>query len=196
MSVHRVTLLVLCALLAACIPESKNPLSPPNGAAADPRLEGVWAMTKDGETAYVHIHRRNEKGHSLVSTSGGEWTDITLVSHEKTSGIEVAHFTMFPTRLGRSAFMNLRGIEDGKVSKTYTLARYEVTWLGKLKIWLMSESLAADAVRSGKLRGKVKRGTDVEITDTTERLAAFVASADHAKLFPDLYDEYRRIAKE
>ncbi len=53
----------------------------------------------------------------------------------------------------------------------------------------MNNNAFAEAVETGKLHGTVKRvrydkeGTDVLLTDSTQRLAAFIAAGDPAKLF-------------
>jgi hypothetical protein len=84
-------------------------------------------------------------------------------------------------------------------SLRYGFARYEVNWRGDLHIWLAKENAFGAAVEAGKLRGKVRPGKyscGVELADTTERLAAFVAAENPKDLFGGKPDwVLRRIAR-
>ena len=53
-----------CSLITACcVPESIHPLSPPEEAVADPRLDGVWEwIDEDGNTdGSTHMYVRSKE---------------------------------------------------------------------------------------------------------------------------------------
>ena len=173
-------LLLLCTLLSACLPESKNPISSPRDSFLDTRLEGAWQAQEDGKTpAYYHF------GHK----KSAPWMRIVGVGTEQPQGLSVITYDALSTRIGAHTFLSFRALsEDGKLRQaSYSFARYDFDWLGRLRIYaLVSESELGAAVRSGKLRGTVK-GTasdaHVKLTDTSARIAAFIAASDAKKLF-------------
>ncbi len=181
----RFLLLALCTLLTSCVLESELPLSIPAEATIDDHLDGVWALKHDGDTAYIHFRQHDE-----------HWMDIAQVIHEKENGIDVTGYTMFTTKIGERTYMNIVGKPVGGEkpdSEAYTFARYDFDKSGDLTIRIISMKAVAESIDAGKLKGKVERNaaTDaverVVLHETTETLAAYLATADDAKLFPDIY---------
>lgn len=174
----------LAALFTSCVVESEFPLSLPGDSKVDERLDGVWALKKDGDTAYIHFRQHDE-----------HWTDIAQVIHEKENGLDVTGYTMFPTKIGERTYMNIVGKRFDKEkpdSESYTFVRYELTEKGELVLRLMSMKAVAPAIEAGKLKGEIKHAANgevesVELHDSPENLTAFVTTADDAKLFPDIY---------
>ncbi len=175
----------LAALLTSCVVESEFPLSLPDSSKIDERLDGVWAVKKDGDTAYIHFRQHDE-----------HWTDLSQVIHEKETGLDVTGYTMFPTKIGERTYMNIVGKRFDREkpdSESYTFARYEFTEKGELVLRLIAMKAVAEAIDAGKLKGKVEHVAttgevkSVELHDTPEALNAFLATADDAKFFPDIY---------
>ena len=186
----RTALLLLCALLAGCLPESRNPIASPRDSFLDTRLEGAWA-TRDGKGPFDYYHFQHEKA--------APWIRIVGVAHDETKGLGVVTYDALSARIGSQTYLSFRALsEDGTaVHRRFSFARYDFDWLGRLRIYpLVSESQLADAVRSGRLRGTVKgkRSSEtVKLTDTSARIAAFIAAPDAKGLFNDEPMVMRRV---
>lgn len=197
-------LAVVSLLLAGCLPESKNPLSTAATSTIDARLEGVYAQRQeksDDAPAYWHFHYRGTKPGTDQSPGRTPWIEILGVSHEKASGLDIAHYRALATHLGGHDYLSFvdLGADGARKSRGhYSFARYEVNWRGDLRIWFADNSALAAAIKSGQLRGQVKvskYATDVLLTDTTAHLAAYFAATDPAKLFSAKPMVFRRVAR-
>lgn len=175
-------LVTALAALISCVPsESVNPLSDPNGAKADARLEGLWVgQDPDGDTHFFHfIHK--ESGTA----------DLVLVIPDGKDGAGVLHYDFFTTVLDGSSYMNLRAKSSPDplnapytTAPAYIFAKYEIAKDGSLTIGYMDDELVKKAIDAESLDG-ITEGK-VRITATTDKLAAFVRSADVSKLFVDM----------
>lgn len=184
-----VLLAVILTGLTGCLPVSENPLSKPEDGAADSRLTGVWYGKSGDDTVFLHF----------VPDHGAK-VDIAEVDHEQKGGAATNLYTAFPSKIGSNRYLN---IQDKKgTSKSYYLARYQISSSGTLTVWLMSEKPAAKAIRSGKLTGKVnekesssgKTDLDISITSSTAQLASFVAKADPETLFAEKFGTFKKLA--
>lgn len=172
-------------LLAGCLPESKNPLSTPKTSTIDPRLEGIYVQRrekKDDDLNGWHFHYRetSANGRTIVTP----WLEVLNVEHRKSGALHSDAYRALTTHIGMQDYISF--IPSGETTVVYSFARYEVNWSGDIRIWLINTDALADAVKSGKLHGKVKGNgntKDVLLTDSTDRLAAFVAASDPTKLF-------------
>lgn len=183
--------LLLAALvaLAGCLPVSRNPLSDPDDAVADARLDGVWYGRSGKDTVYLHF----------VAGSGAS-RDVVEVDHEKTGDAHALIYTAFPSTLGKVRYLNIR--EKSAPDKPYYLARYQLTGSGTMTIWLMGESAAARAVKGKKIAGKIimkdadsdKPTRDITLMATTEELAAFVRKSDPEVLFAEKFGTFKKLA--
>ncbi len=180
--------LVLAILLAACVPESRHPLSNPGSAVVDQRLTGVWKTKIDDETVIAHF----------LEKSDGEMR-IVAVAHKDGGGGGWTTYSMFVSRLGDEWYMNVKFVgENGKPNEIedppYHLVRYRISEDGKLTIWTMAKPAVIAAIESG-LAGKVKKGkwfNETLITAPTDELAAFVRSSDPQRLFANPLGPFRR----
>ncbi len=195
-------LAVASLLLTGCLPESKNPLSTPATSRVDLRLNGVYAEQKDdkgADPAYWHFHYRGASAGKNQQPRVTTKIEIIGVSHQATGGLDGARYHAYATQLGGRDYLSF--VEEkgnGATKENYSFARYEVNWRGDLRIWLLDNDAAAAAIQSGKLRGKVRTnrfGNDVLLTDTTARLAAFLAASDPALLFAKKPLVFHRIAR-
>ncbi len=192
--------LVACSLLfAGCLPESKNPLSLPSASRIDSRLEGVYAQfDKEGrkKIGYWHFHYRTATKQERPTPL----LDVLTVEPSQNGRLDTNRYEALATRLGgRDYFSFIEPRENGKKKALpYSFARYEVNWRGDLRVWIASDTAFAAAVKAGQLHGKVipgKFGVTVQLTDPTERLAAFISAADPKTLFGGDPLVLRRVAK-
>jgi len=179
-------------LLAGCLPESKNPLSTPKTSTIDARLEGVYVARrdkKDDDLEGWHFHYRGAKVGANGQARTTPWLEVLDIEHRKDGGLKGNAYRVLTTHLGGQDYMSFieLGSDSGKgKASLYSFARYEVSWAGDIHVWLVNSGVLAKAIKSGKLHGTVKShkyGEDVLLTDSTERLAAFVAASDPATLF-------------
>jgi len=178
-----VPLLAAAALLTGCLPQSKNPIAPPSQTFADRRLEGVWEQkADDGSRSYFHMARRIDRG--------TPWLDVADVSHrDENKGLGFDGYTALSAKIGNERFLsfkNSRLTGSPTPAGTFSFARYDFTWRGDLRIWLLSEDALAEAVRAGQLHGKVKGSgfsLDVKLTDSSARLAEFFSSPENVHHF-------------
>ena len=174
--------------LAGCLPTSKNPLSAPEDAVADTRLEGVWYGKSGEDTVFLHF----------VAGKAASM-DIVEVDHEKSGGAHTSIYTMFPTVIDGQRYMNIR--EKNGDKKPYYFARYTLSKTGTLTLWLMSEKPVAKAINAGKLTGKITvkntdetaESRDVALTSTTASLAAYVGKADPEALFAEKFGSFKKV---
>ena len=190
-------------LLAGCLPESKNPLSTPATSRVDSRIEGVYEQRKEkasGASGYWHFHYRGAKPGPDKRARVTTWIEMLSVAHEAQSGLTTTSYRALATRLGGRDYLSFVEVDSDGMTRNgqnYRLARYDFSWTGDLRIWDLDNEAMAAAITSGKLRGKVtirKNSKDVLITDTTPRLAAFVATSDPAKLFSKKPIVFQRLA--
>jgi hypothetical protein len=197
-------LVAAALLLTGCLPESKNPLSLPSVSFIDARLEGVYAQrNKDArdDAGYWHFHYRGARGKANSSAHPTPWLEILSVEPAKDGGLKTNRYEALATRIAGRDYFSFVGLpDDGAKMKSlpYSFARYEVNWRGDLRVWIASDKAFAAAIKAGQLRGTVihsKFGDTVKITDTTARLAAFIAASDPKVLFSDEPLVMRRIAR-
>ena len=166
--------LALCALLCGCL-VSLHPLSSRAEAAPDEQLFGVWYAHDEGEDlTYLHVGR-GKKG----------MTEAMLVEHGGDGTYKISRYTAFPTRFEGMTLLNVISPEDHKDTKGYDIMRYHIDG-NRLSLALMSEDAVKQAIKDGKLKGKVEPGTygDTTITASGKELLAFIKSANESTLFP------------
>ncbi|MEO6053267.1 MAG: hypothetical protein ABIP97_04575 [Chthoniobacterales bacterium] len=171
--------LLIMGVLSGCYTESKNPLSPSEGAIADLRLIGKW-KTKDGDLLII------------TATHKGAWMHLEEVPSKK-GGTTPAFYDFYPTAIGSQRFLNIRMTEYDaknrpKKRRGYIFAHYEVSKKGTLSFCTMSDEEMAKVVKTGKLKGHVEKGqylTDVFINDSTENLVTFLKTTNLKTIFPN-----------
>lgn len=181
--------LALAAGIASCKPpRSRHPLTDPIKAKADVRLAGLWAgQMHAGDPATLQFVPRD-----------GASVDVVLVGRDKKLGAVVLAFEAFPSSVGGRRYLNLRAktfrgeyAEDVDLAPEYIFAKYEIGKDGALTLWSMIEDPAVDAIKAGTLKGSTDAGTT--ITDESEKVAEFVRTADHSRLFSHL-GTFRKVA--
>ena len=177
-------------LLAGCLPESKNPLSTPATSTIDSRLEGIFVQHREKRGDDLngwHFHYRGVNNNGRISTT--PWLEVLDIEHRNGGGLKGNAYRALTTHIGTQdylSFVEIGGDADKGKASLYSFARYEVSWSGDIRVWLINSDALAQAIKAHKLHGTVKKhssGEDVLVTDSTARLAAFVAASDPATLF-------------
>jgi hypothetical protein len=179
-------------LLSGCLPESKYPLSTPANSVIDTRLEGVYAQPETkgrGVAGYWHFHYRETRPYASAPSRATPWLEVLTVEHSNNGGLNTHRYEALTTHLGGKDYLSFIDLPDKPakhIELLYSFARYEVNWRGDLRVWIANNDAFAAAIKAGRIRGKVvhsKYLDSVEITDTTEHLAAFIAASDPKVLF-------------
>ena len=174
----RVLFAAAALVFGACYPESKNPIAPSLMNVDDAKLEGTWCVREKDQIIFYHMHHSDKDMRGLVSVLG---VDVPKNGNEMTR----EPMELITARIAGMQVLSFRNTGP-KESKNFGFMRYEIDWRGRLKLWMAEESVFADAIRTGKLRGKVKKnqfGSDVTLSDTSERIAAFVATQGGKSVF-------------
>ncbi|MEI9896896.1 MAG: hypothetical protein WDN28_24325 [Chthoniobacter sp.] len=189
-------------LFAGCLPESKNPLSTPATSTIDPRLEGIYVARrdkKDDDLAGWHFHYRGAKAAGQGPARATPWLEVLDIEHRQDGALKGNAYRVLTTHLGGHDYMSfiVVGGDRNQYATQYSFARYEVSWTGDIRIWLVNSDVLTQAIQSGKLRGTVKtsHGKDILLTDSTAHLAAFVAASDPSVLFSGKPLALHRVAK-
>jgi hypothetical protein len=192
----------VCLLMASCV-DSKEPISDPQKAKVDPALSGVWRITDtNGNVVYYHIGRAGGK------LPEGFLRTITA-SHEKNGALSgPGKLFAFSSEIGKSRFINLPIVAgenfdklehsgwDAKLAEGYFLAKYEVQG-DTLTVWGFDKNAKRQAIEAGKIKGTIEKTKDggerIYFTDTSENIAALLASPDGEKLFAKEPLRYKRV---
>jgi hypothetical protein len=187
----------VCLLLSSCV-DSKNPLSDPEKAQADPQLAGVWRRaTDDGATEYFHV------GIAKGSILPGIMRAIGNF-HGKDGKLGAPlSLLLFATSLGESRYLNVVATDEKKrehLEKSdlkpelvdgWLLMRYQVQG-DTLEIWPLNPDAKRRAIQAGRIKGTIDKKADL-FTETTEKLASLLASPENADLFEKEPVRYQRV---
>ncbi|MGH6962723.1 MAG: hypothetical protein ACREE7_19765 [Dongiaceae bacterium] len=180
-------------LLAGCLPESQNPIAPPEAAIIDPQLPGLWMTQVEDEQLYLHVLKGD-----------GHLYDVVSVSHRPDGRGATDLYEGYVTPVGDLRFANLQPIDSldddsGDIQATYFFTAYEFEGPDRLVVRFLAQQPLIDAIAAGKLKGEVSTanklqalGLDVLLTEEPARLAEFLATTDPAVLF-DRSMTFRRV---
>ncbi len=184
---------ILCLLLTACVTISENPLSSPETAQPDPKLVGTWQEKGDADETMA------------FTIKDAHW--MHLEDRKKNHPSE--SYDLFITVIDGHRFLNaLRLGNDDQghpLKKAYFILRYEASDR-VFSTWMIDQDKAADAVRSGKLKGTIHQDKnamkvgdpphpdfDVELQDSGENMVKFIQHAGPKALFSDKRSEMIRV---
>jgi hypothetical protein len=207
-----------CLVLAGCTVVSTHPLSTPASSTIDRRLEGAFVGSHDqpdGDLSVLHLHYARKEGPPGKPAGVTPWLELLLLQHDPKDGLHGLAARALTVHLGRHDYMSFAPTGTFPASgrspaslypslawlaglpKGYLLFRYEIGAFGQLRLWLADSTAMADAVKTGKLKGRIVHHTlqtglkpgqgfdlyDVILTDSTDHLAAFIAAGDPKALF-------------
>jgi len=191
------TLSGACLMMASCL-DSKNPLTPPDKAKADAGLLGVWrSVDDDGNATYYHVGR-----------AGGKLSEGVLraisATHLKDGRVpSPGEVFFFSTQIGESQLLNGARVEPNDIEKMdssggnpglvkgYCIVKYKIEH-DALLLWTMNLDAKRQTIESDRLKGTVAENS-ATFTDSPEKIAAFLASPDGAKLFAEKPLRYERV---
>ena len=166
--------LVLLLLTSACLVETEATIADPDPKAADARLVGTWYHAEKGEVILLMVapDAKDDGVYRIV------FANIRPGADEP---VEASHYRAWRTVVNGRAYLSGERIgPGGKGMPAKTIIGYDIAD-GSLVLRLMDVKAAVDAIASGKLKGRVKKGgfvDEVTITSPRAELAAFVAGAD------------------
>ncbi len=187
----------VCLLLSSCI-DTKNPLSDPEKAKADPQLAGVWRRTDAmGDMQYRH-----------VGQAGGQLPPgimrIVFADHDKDGHLGRPHVMLaFPTTIAENHYLNILTINDENLEQLqnngwqagladgYCLLKYRVEG-DSLLLWQIDQDVKRRFIEAGKIKGTIDKKS-VFFTDTTAKLNSLLASPEGAGLFKKEPVRYQRV---
>ena len=175
-------LLASLSLLTGCLPTSSHPLGSAEKAAPDERIAGVWYGKNGEDQIFLHF----------VPGKGAEM-QVVEVDHEKKGAAHTTLYHAFPTTIEGNHYLNVR--EGDKAD--YYFVRYQLSTAGTLTLTVMSDAVVSKAISSHKVAGKIsgsEDNRDVKLTDSTEKLAAFVAKADPDLQFNQKFGAFKRVS--
>ena len=189
--VSAMSMLVLMLLSACFCPlTSVNPLSDPQHATYDERIEGAWQlMSGDDGLVFLHFGRGDDEKTAMIS-----------IEHKNNGKIDVLTFSVFPTMFDDQSYLNFNikelFKEFGEELSGYTFMQYRLSNNDTLTLSLIDEKPIIEAIKSGKLKGDISyKQTDskqsnkksikcVRIKDSSNRLIKFIQTVDSKALFP------------
>lgn len=189
--VSTILMLVLLLLTSCFCPlTSVNPLSDPQHAIYDERIEGAWQLiSEDKDLVFLHFGRGEVKKTKMIS-----------LEHKRNGDIDVVTFSVFPTLVDNQSYLNfnIRELfkEFDKELNGYTFMKYMLTNANTLTLSQIEEKQIVEAIKSGKLKGDIsykqtedkqsnKKPTKcVKITDSSNNIIQYFQTVDSKKLFP------------
>jgi hypothetical protein len=168
---------------------SVHPLSAREKAVPDERLEGFWMETVKDKSGNYPIYL-----YLTYGKDGQGWLH-TFGSGDK--GLQTWQCNFFTTRTAKHCYLDLshcisRDGGDVTVDRSgeYSFVEYRLTWLGKLELCAPDIDAFADAVRAGKLKGKVVDNSnqlggsvDVDLRDPSGHILSFIEGGAPNELF-------------
>jgi len=182
-----------------CPLTSVNPLSDPQNAKYDKRLEGAWqSVSTDGDLEFIHFGKDDEKK-----------TRMVIIEHMHNGKIDFSTLTVFPTIINGKGYLNVN-VEDlfeefSEDISGYIFMKYELLDKNTLTLSFLEEKPIVEAIKSGKLAGEItyekkdiKKGDEggssqqskkktikcAKLSDSSDNILKYIQSVDPDKLFP------------
>lgn len=196
--IQTISVLLFLILLSSCsLPTSIHPLSPPEKARHDKRLEGTWiSLTEDRDVVYFNVEKTN-----------GNLTKAEVIETKKDGKIDKMTYVIFSTIVDNINYLNIREEQTDDNSPpengSYIFARYEFLGSDNLSIYFIDRDQCVNAIKSGSLIGKItykrtaipessskerlsedrKAIYSVQITDTSEHILNFIKNSTPGVVF-------------
>ena len=182
--VRNLLLGLLPVLLPGCLPETRNPITPPEAAIEDDRLLGLWSARVEDEDIFLHVLRADNNQLAIL-----------VVSHRPDGRGGIDNYQGHVSALGDRRFVNLRPVEDSTVDNSnpdlgYLIIGYDWDGPDRLVARFLAEQPLVDAIAAGTLTGSVTDdgaglGRDVMLTAESAQLAAYLTAGDPAVIFDE-----------
>ncbi len=173
----RAFLLILTITMAACVPDSKNPLTAFDKDAMDASVYGTWFWKNEQETGYLHFGQEKDSG----------LLQLVMIEFNSSGKIGVTQMRGHTSRLGGNRYLNLKFVPPQDGISEYIVMKYEISEKG-LGLAFMDPSVIEKAIADNILAGRVEQEghvSSVHISDTSKKLQQFVRKNEQA-LFPEM----------
>jgi hypothetical protein len=171
----------LALLLAGCLPESVNPLTPPEQALEAPELLGLWRSEVDDAVLFIHVLRGD-----------GNQLEVVAVGHEADGSGSTDLYIGHVAQIGTRRYVSLQTVDvRPDDSPSYWIVAYEPGDDDGVTLLFLSADTLAQAVTDGRLTGEVSQdslGQSVRLTGSGQEIAAFLAETDAKELFDQALD--------
>ena len=175
--VARLLLLALPALAAACVPDSRHPLTSFDSGSIDADLYGSWYWNDDQESGYLHFGREPESGKLL----------LLMVELNRDGELGITEMQGHTSRLGDNRYLNLKFIPSQDGIDGYLLIKYEITPKG-LGIAFMDPGVVERGIAAGEVAGRAEQSGEfaaIKLTASPQGLQQYIRDNDKA-LFADV----------
>ena len=169
-------MLMLAITMAACVPDSKNPLTAFDRGAMDASVYGTWSWKDDEESGYLHFGRE-ETG----------MLQLMMVELNSNGRINVTQMRGHTSQLGDSRYLNLKFVPADADLGEYIIMKYEISEKG-LGLSFMDPSVIEKAIVDNALAGRVEQkghASSVHLLERSKKLQQFVRENDK-RLFPEM----------
>ena len=170
-------LLLLVFTMAACVPDSKNPLTGFDKEAMDASVYGAWFWKDEQETGYLHFGQERDSG----------LLQLMMIELNSSGKISVTQMQGHTSKLGGKHYLNLKFVPPQDGISEYIFMKYEISEKG-LGLAFMDSSVIEKAIADNVLAGRVKQDghvSSVHLSDTSNNLQQFVREHEQA-LFPEM----------
>ena len=168
---------MLAITMAACVPDSKNPLTAFDKDAMDVSVYGTWSWKDDEESGYLHFGQEPESG----------MLQLMMVELNSNGRINVTQMRGHTSQLGDSRYLNLKFVPADDDLREYIIMKYEISEKG-LGVSFMDPSVIEKAIADNALAGRVEQkghASSVHLLETSKQLQQFVRENDQT-LFPEM----------
>jgi hypothetical protein len=168
-------------VLAGCLPESANPITPPEQGLDAPELHGLWRSEMAETTLYVHVLR-----------GAGPELEIVAVGHDADNTGSADLYVGHVSAVGPRRYLNLRPADaQADAAAPYWIFGYERGDDDGITLLFLSADTLARAVDDGRLTGEVTTdsvGRSVRLTASGEEIAAYLNETATKELFDRAID--------
>lgn len=173
----RLLLLALPALAAACVPDSRHPLTSFDSGTIDADLYGSWYWSDDQESGYLHFGREPASRKLL----------LLMVEISQDGELAFTEMQGHSSRLGDNRYLNLRFAQPQDGIDGYLLIKYEITPKG-LGVAFMDPGVVEKDIAAGEVAGRAEQSgqfTAIKLTDSPQGLQQYFRDNDKV-LFADV----------
>ena len=156
---------ILFSTVAACVPFSDNPLTPPDPGKLDGAVFGTWCWKDKNETGFVHIGTDDKSG--LLK--------VIMIEQDNDGELEISEFSGHTSAVGENRYFNLKWVRPESENKGYMFVKYELE-NDNIVISLLKEDGIEKAIEENILKGEIVREkfvSNVHITDEPEKIGKF-----------------------
>lgn len=176
---------MLAITMAACVPDSKNPLTRFDRDAMDASVYGTWFWKDDEENGYLHFGQEKASGR----------LQLMMVELNSNGAINVTQMLGHTSQLGVNRYLNLKFVPPDEDLAEFIIVKYEISEQG-LGLSFMDPSVIEKAIVDNVLAGRVEQKghvSSVHLSEMSKKLQRFVQKHDkrlflEMKFLPRLYN--------